>query len=398
MDNKSKTNQKIKYKIAIIAPTPHYYHVPLYRYIAESPEIDLTVYYCSDEAITGRFSGDNILNGYSYKFMKNYSLHPSYLYWPFGLINFGIWREIKNGKYDAVVLQAWTHLTWYIAFLACLTSKTPVLFMTDGNILSESSDTFKRIFKKIILQFLFKNATGFLTAGKANEQLYIHYGASHKKMMPMRFSWGYGYFLEEFYRLKPQREKIRSFFGIKKEEFVLLFVGRLAKEKRIFDLLDAYNKVDKDNKKLFFVGDGPLLDQAKKYVEDLNIKGVYFAGFQPRENLSNFYILADALVLPSYWEAWGMVVNEAMCFGLPVIASDKVGAVPDLVFNNQNGFIFPVGDIKCLSECIKKLFNMPMQESLSFGEKSNKIIKEWIKGTNPVWQIITLLKKLGIKK
>ena len=396
-----------KYKIAIIAPTAFYYHVPLYRRLANSSKIDLTVLYCSEESITGkdvknaygvpaRFSDENLLEGYPYRFIKNYSPTPSIARWPFGLINIGVWKEIKNGQYDAIVLQAWTFLTQYISFLSCLIFKTPVFFMTDANILSEPirlANPFKKAIKKVVLRFLFKKASGFLTAGKTNEQLYLHYGASSKKIVPMHFSWGYEHFIEEFNRLKPQREQIRSLFGVEKDDFVLLFVGRLISDKKIFDLLEAYNKANNNRKRLFFVGEGPLLAQVKKYIENLDIKGVYFAGFQTRKNLSKFYTLADALVLPSCWEPWGMVINEAMCFGLPIIASDKVGAVPDLVFNNKNGFIFPEGDINCLSRCIEKLFNMPAEERLSFGKESRKIIEEWINKIDPEKQIIDLIKR-----
>src|SRR5258706_8004886 len=168
---------KIKkpYKIAIIAPVPFYYHIPLYRKLAESLEIDSMVYYCSDETLHGTdvektyhtkgnfVNKEDLLQGYNYKFLRNYTFTPSYLSWPFGLVNFGIWAEIKKGKYDAVVLQSWTNTTWWLAFLACIFFKTRILFMTDSNVSSEQSKPlFKKYVKKIILgNFLFKNADGF---------------------------------------------------------------------------------------------------------------------------------------------------------------------------------------------------------------------------------------------
>lgn len=398
---------KNHYKIAIISPVPFYYHASFYRRLANSSKVDLTVYYSSKESIvgedvkkeygaTGRFPDEDMLMGYSYKFIKNYSPCPSYLTWPFGLINLGVWREIKNGKYDAVILQAWTNMTWWIAFLACLKFKTPVLFMTDANILSESSNKLKKALKTVMLRFLSKNATGFLIAGEANKQLYLHYGASEKKIIPMHFSWGYEYFLDEYKRLKPEREKIRASFGIKKEDFVFLFVGRLVEEKKLFNLLDAYarNKAN-SHKKLFFVGGGPLLGQMEKYIKDLDIKGVHFVGFQSRKKLSNFYALADALVLPSRWEPWGMVVNEAMCFGLPVIVSDKVGAYPDLVLNNQNGFVFQAEDTDQLATSIEKMINLSEKEYTSFQNKSIGIIKEWVGKIDPVEQLVRFFSGLG---
>jgi len=75
-------------------------------------------------------------------------------------------------------------------------------------------------------------------------------------------------------------------------------------------------------------------------------------------------------------ESWGLSVNEAMCFKLPIIVSDMVGCGPDLVKNNLNGFIFPVGDIQRLTDCLGDLIKNP-QKRKAFGEKSFEIVKEY---------------------
>ena len=397
---------KSHYKIAIVAPTPFYYHTPLYCQLAKAPEIDLTVYYCSDETVRGidvekmyRTKGqiveeEDLLRGYNYKFLKNYSPFSSYMRWPFGLINLGIWREIKEGKYDAVVLQSWANLTWWLAFLACLKFNTPVFFMTDSNILSEQLKSKLKISLKEILlgKFLFKRAAGFLASGTVNKQFYKAYGVPEKKMVRLPHWWGYEQFLIKAQKLKPERENLRKSFGLKKNDLLLLFVGRLAKEKSLHTLLDAYNRVSSQNKKLFFVGDGPLRLRLEKYIRDFKIQEVYPMGFQAREALLNFYTMADALVLPSREEPWGMVVNEAMCFGLPIIASNQVGAAVDLVKEGHNGFLFPAGDSKKLVTCIEKLINLPSEERLLFGKRSIEIITEWINKIDPVQQILKAIK------
>ena len=393
-----------RYKIAIVSPTTHYYHVPLYRRLASSPEIDLTVYYCSDEALIGSdvkktygvegcFSNTDILNGYYYKFIKNYSPRPSYLRWPLGLINLSIWSEIKNGKYDAVVLQAWTDLTWYVAFLACLRFKTPAIFMTDANVAPESfRPRTRKFFKKILLKFLFRKASGFLTAGVANEEFYKYYGADPKKMVRFCFSWGYEEFYKKAHQIKSNREAIRRSLGVAGDDFLILYVGRLSREKNPEILLDAFNKLSLKNKKLFFVGDGLLRSEIEQKIKKQKIHGVFIAGFQNREKIGDFYAVADVLVLPSSLETWGIVVNEAMCFGLPIIASDQVGSTVDLVRNNYNGFIFPSGNADGLLGAINNLINLSLKERLAFGERSGEIIEGWMNRIDPVRQIILLLK------
>jgi glycosyltransferase involved in cell wall biosynthesis len=401
MENFKKEN----YKIAILAPTPFYYHVPLYQKLAEAPEIDLTVFYCSDETLRGvevkklyRTKGkivdkEELLKGYNFKFLKNYSPFPSYLHWPFGLINLGIWNVIKKEKYDAIILQSWTNLTWWIAFFACLKFNVPVLFMTDSNVFSEPlRSSWKRRLKKILLgDFLFKKAAGFLTSGTANERFYKTYGVPKEKMVRLPFSWGYEELLFKAEELKSKREDLRKSFGIKKDDFVLLFVGRLSKEKRPLTLLEAYSQISFSNKKLFFVGDGPLRPGLERQIKAQKIKGVYLVGFRPRNIVPNFYIIADALCLPSDDETWGIVVSEAMCFELPIIVSNRVGAAVDLVKEGYNGFLFPAGDSKKLATCIEKLIHLPLKERLLFGKRSKEIITQWTKNFDPVQQMLKML-------
>jgi len=403
---------KNKYKIAIVAPTPFYYHVPLYRELAKMSGLDLVVYYCSDETLRGvevekmyKTKGkmtekEELLKGYTYKFLKNYSPISSYLRWPFGLINLGIWKEIKEGKYDAVVLQSWTNLTWWIAFFACLRFKVPVLFMTDSNFFSEPlRGKWKRRFKKFLLgKIVFRRAAGFLTSGTANERFYKTYGVPEEKMVRLPFSWGYRELLVKAHQLISKRKDFRETFGIKKDDFVLLYVGRFAKEKKPSLLLDAYNRISFEKKRLFFVGDGPLRHKIERKVREGKIKGVHFMGFQPRDGVFKFYTIADALCLPSDDETWGIVINEAMCFGIPIIASDRVGAAVDLVKDGYNGFIFPAGNSKKLANSIEKLINLSPERCLLFRKRSIEVITKWIRNYDPASQILKMLKIIQNEK
>jgi len=108
-----------------------------------------------------------------------------------------------------------------------------------------------------------------------------------------------------------------------------------------------------------------------------NLDSIYFMGFQNRTDIGKFYTLADFLVLPSQRETWGLVINEALCFSLPVIVSDQVGAGQDLVIPEENGYIFPVGDIPALARSISNLCEMPDEDRRVMGEKSHTLVKEW---------------------
>jgi glycosyltransferase involved in cell wall biosynthesis len=402
---KNRKYMQNKYKLTIVAPTPFYYHVPLYQRLNQSPGIDLTVFFCSKEALRGvdikkmyntkgRIVGkETLLEGYNHKFLRNYSLNPSYMRWPFGLINLGIWSEIRRGKYDMVILQSWSNITWWLAFVACLISKTPVFFMTDANILSNPSKAaWRRLAKKILLgKLLFKEASGFLTAGEANEQFYKYYGVSQDKMVRLHFSWGYEWLLEVARGDGSLRGAIRRAYGIQENDFVILSVARLSKEKAPLDLLNAYSRVSFKNKKLFFVGDGPMRGELERGIKTLDRKNIFITGFQDREKIPNFYLMADLFVLSSKDETWGIVINEAMCFGLPIIASSGVAAAVELIRNGYNGFIYEVGDIGQLSRRIEQIIKLRPEERILFGKRSKDKIYHWVHEIDPAVQIIKVI-------
>ena len=113
------------------------------------------------------------------------------------------------------------------------------------------------------------------------------------------------------------------------------------------------------------------------FIDLHGLESVYFMGFQNRNDLCDFYALADILVLPSNRETWGLVVNEALSFSLPVVVSDQVGAGVDLVIPDQNGYIFPAGDIPALADQISKVLGLSDQDRKKMGEKSYSLIKDW---------------------
>ena len=124
------------------------------------------------------------------------------------------------------------------------------------------------------------------------------------------------------------------------------------------------------------VGDGDLKVSLQDYVDQIGAESVRFFGFQNRDQIVKYYTISDLLVLPSVRETWGIVVNEAMCFGLPVIVSDQVGAGMDLVSDGLNGYrVSTDGD--ALFRSIKKMADLSEEERGLMGMKSVDIVKKW---------------------
>lgn len=127
-----------------------------------------------------------------------------------------------------------------------------------------------------------------------------------------------------------------------------LFVGRFIERKGIDVLLAAFRRLDRGE--LWLAGDGPL----RSYVEE-EAKGdprVRLFGYADEASLPELYGQADVLVVPSLFEAWGLVVHEGLAYGLPVIATDQVAAADDLVDSGVNGYVVPAGSHEALAEAM----------------------------------------------
>ena len=173
--------------------------------------------------------------------------------------------------------------------------------------------------------------------------------------------------------LTPRRGALRLDHGFADDHFVVLFVGRLSPEKDIATLLraavelrDAPHRVT-----VLLVGAGPERARLGQLAATLGVD-VRFAGLQQGRDLHEMYAIADVLVLPSLSEPWGLVVNEAMAFGLPVAVSDRTGARH--LVNGGGGFVFPAGDVPALAEILGAL-NADVELRRSVGDAARKAIE-----------------------
>jgi glycosyltransferase involved in cell wall biosynthesis len=382
-------------KLAIFISHPIQYQVPLYQKL--SKKIDLTVYYYSqfgaekyfDPQFKKEFKWDiNLLEGYNYKFLKNYSFKPGFHF--FGFINFGIFKEIFKNKFDAVLINSWSYLSDWLVILACLISKTKLLLRAESPHNQEIlKPKWKLFIKKIIFgKILFPRICAFLYIGEENRKFYKFYGVPDEKLFFAPYAVDNERFQKEYERLKDKKEELRKELGIEPDDIVILFVGKLIPKKRPMDLLKAYESILRisdvpsidgniltSDVHLLYVGDGELRLNLEKYTKEHNLKNVHFVGFKNQTEISKYYVMSDIFVLPSdVGETWGLVVNEAMNFRLPVIVSDLVGCGADLVKHGENGYIFETGDIEELARYLEELIINEEKRKL-FGEKSFEIVK-----------------------
>lgn len=129
-----------------------------------------------------------------------------------------------------------------------------------------------------------------------------------------------------------------------------LFVGQLIDRKGVPELLEAFSRLPEGE--LCIAGDGPLKPLVMRATENARVT---YAGHVDRDGLQQLYARSDVLVLPSRYEVWGLVINEALEHGLAVVATDEVGAVDDLVTEGENGYVTPAGDADRLGDALARV-------------------------------------------
>jgi glycosyltransferase involved in cell wall biosynthesis len=175
-----------------------------------------------------------------------------------------------------------------------------------------------------------------------------------------------------------ERQRLRRSFEIPDDGGpVILFVGRLIATKQPELLLDAFRVVRRGRRcTLLFVGGGILEEMLRARVSQDAIPDVVFAGFRNQSAIAEAYACADVLALPSAGETWGLVVNEAMNFQLPVVVSDRVGCAADLVRQGQTGYVVDHRSTDALADRLALLVDDPALRA-QLGARAGELVAGW---------------------
>ncbi len=374
-----------RYRLAAVMSHPIQYQVPLLRKLARHPQIDLMVYFGSEGGAKVQYDPElgiarqwdiPLLDGYPYKILRNYSLRPSVSHFG-GLINSGILQELRKGNYDAVFVHGWGHATSWLAFFGTWMARTPFLMVRGEATLLYPRPLWQGMGKRVLLRFLFRRIGAFLAIGTFNTQFYRTYGVPAEQIFLVPYAVDNEFFMKGAEVWRPRRNEIREELGVPRDVPIVLYSGKLIERKRPMDLLRAFQQVSGGEKAaLVFVGEGNQRPLLEAYAKAAGLSSVLFTGFKNQTELPPFYAVADIFVLPSVHDPWGTVVNEAMCFGLPVITTDLVGASGDLVRDNENGFVYKAADVTALARHLQVLIQDPGKR-LAMGRRSLEMISTW---------------------
>jgi glycosyltransferase involved in cell wall biosynthesis len=371
-------------RLGIVSTHPIQYHGAWFRRLASEPGISIEVLYC--HSATAREQGEagfgvefdwdiSLLDGYPNRFIRNVAKHP-------GLAGFnGLdTPEIKNiiaeERFDAVMINGWHYKSAWQTMRACWASNTPVMVRSDSHLNTQRSGL-KRAGKWPFYRWFISKLDACLPVGKWSADYFLHYGASADRVFVVPHVVDTDYFARQSELLSKQRKNLRAQWALPDDDVVFLFAGKFSEIKRPLDFVRAIGHANSRGSKVsgLMVGDGPLREQCEAEVRTNNLP-IKFTGFLNQSRIAEAYVAGDALVMPSTAETWGLVVNEAMAFGLPCMVSDGVGSGPDMVVDGVTGAVFSAGDIEGLSMMLSNLaVNKP--QLVSMGNSARAIAQQY---------------------
>jgi glycosyltransferase involved in cell wall biosynthesis len=350
-----------RYRVLAVAAHPVQYMAPIFRRMAAHPGFDLHVAYCS---LRGAEAGHDpefqanvqwdvpLLDGYSWSHLPNRGSGEESF---FGLRNPGLSKLIREGHYDAVLcFVGYVRATFWIACRAAKSSNTAFLFGTDANRLApRDGRRWKSAVKKILWPRLFRLADQVIVPSSGARDLMASLGLPAERITLTPYSVDNDWWMRQSAAV--DRSAVRASWGAPSSDAVVLFCAKLQPWKLPGDLLCAFAEANLSDALLVIAGEGPLRSELERQAAALGIASrVRFLGFVNQSQLPAVYTSADLMVLPSEYEPFAVVVNEAMCCGCPVAASDHVGAARDLVAPVRKEFVFRCGDVAALAVLLRE--------------------------------------------
>ena len=374
-----------KHRVLIIASHPVQYAAPLFRLMAQHPQLDILVAYCSLQGAKPGFDPEfmqeivwdvPLLDGYPWVEVGNLATNARLgSFW--GLVNPGLAKLITGGSVDAmIVLTGYMYASFWIALVAAKAKGIPVLFGTDAHGFTPlDGKAWKVGIKQWLLPRIFGLADLVTVPSTAAFRYIHHMGIVESRIQLTPYAVNNNWWIEK--ARNADRHQVRQQWQVPPDALVVLFCGKLQPWKRPQDVLQAFAQAAVPNAYLVFAGDGPLRSQLKEDVVRLGLsQKVLFTGFVNQSQLPTVYVASDVFVLPSEYEAFGVVVNEAMLCGCPVIVSDQVGANDDLISPGETGMAYPVGNVQALADLLKDLLSNPEQRN-SISQQAFQRICEW---------------------
>ncbi len=357
--------QKLVIITEIIAP----YRIPVFNALAQRPKIDLHIIFLAENDPTLRQ-----WRIYKEEIQFAYTVLPSSRMRIFKyklLLNRRVNLTLNRLQPDVLLCGGYNYLaSWSAAYWAKAHAVSFLLWTESTAFDQRDHHPFVEFAKKKFLNL----CTAFVVPGKSSQHYLQQLGIEERRITTAPNAIDIALFARQAEQARAAESPVRSRHALPPRYF--LYVGRLLRAKGIFDLLDAYSQLSSEIRSrigLVFVGDGSDRRELLARTEKIAPGKIQVIGFTHREELAEIYALAECLIFPTHTDPWGLVVNEAMACGLPVIATNVAGCTLDLVHDGINGVVIPPGDPTRLAAAMQNLISDDARRN-EMAHKSRELI------------------------
>lgn len=367
-------------RLVIITEIISPYRIPLFNCLAAHAEIDLHVIFLAET--------DPVLRKWSVlksEIRFSYEVLPSWRFRIGGanvLLNRRVIQSLEKSSPDFILCGGYNYPASWQALFWARRHGLPFALWSESNAQDQRGGS---VVVESLKRYFLRKCDEFAVPGQAATDYLLGLGIDRTQIFMAVNAVDNNFFLQRSQSSRRNAAKLRSEFNLPERYF--LFAGRLVREKGIFELLRAYATLDdtvRGHVGLVFAGDGPSRSEAEREASKISGGLIRFLGFAQRERLADCYALAEMLVLPTYTDTWGLVVNEAMACGLPIITTNVAGCARDLIIEDWNGRIVPVKDVTSLSRAMSEMAKDRAKATLMGKNSADRIQQftpeEWSSG------------------
>lgn len=338
-------------RLVIITEIISPYRIPLFNCLAVHPEVDLHVIFLAEtDPVLRQWSVHKSDIKFSYEVLPSWRIRIGRAN---VLINRRVIRALKKSRPAFILCGGYNYPASWQALFWARGNDVPFALWSESNALDmRSGSAFVESLKNSFLH----RCDCFAVPGQAAADYLLSLGTDPGLIYTAVNAVDNAFFLKIAQRSRDTSAQLRSELDLPDRYF--LFAGRLVREKGVFELLTAYATLDETLRRqigLVFAGDGPSRHQLEREASKIAGGMIRFVGFAQRDRLAVYYSLAEMLVLPTYTDTWGLVVNEAMACGLPIIVTSVAGCARDLVDDQWNGRVIPSKDVPSLVSAMTEM-------------------------------------------
>lgn len=357
-------------RVAVVCTHVIQHFPPLFRGAAKDPHLTLRVFYASSAGLRPYVDQDfgatvawdsDLTGGYDHEFLPGASVQLRPGFW--GALGSRLNERLSAFGPDVIFVFGYTPALMLRAAAYGIARGIPVAMMTDSELLHERPG-WRRVVKQLVLPRLLRRVSAFLTVGDNNEAYLRHYGVDSHRLIRGGIPTDEAAFLAARENRVALRARVRAQWGLEQDDFVLLCVGKLIARKRPQDVLAAAARIAHPARPIavVYAGDGQMRAELELAAKSAPAAKVRFLGFVNQSALPGTYAGADALVHPAEIDAHPLTITEATMVGIPVLVSDRVGAIgpTDTAQPGRNATVYPVGDTAALAAIIERIAGDPV--------------------------------------